>query len=79
MEGLNVILDSADSVAHTVLGHHIESIQLWLWRTATEQHSSKISDLLLPNLVKKKRLLSSLFSGIRFFLLSGKIDLKKSR
>lgn len=75
MEGLKVILDSADSVAHTVFGHHIESIQLWLWRTATEQHASKISDLLLPNLVKK----TSLFSGIRFFLLSGKIDLKKSR
>jgi len=77
MEGLNVILGSADSVAHTVLGRHIESIQLWLWRTATEQHSSKISDLLLPNLVKKTFVVFA-FLRDTFFLLSGKIDLKKS-
>ncbi|KAI9231853.1 MAG: hypothetical protein BYD32DRAFT_455878 [Podila humilis] len=51
MEGLNATLGSADSIAHTVLGHHIESIQLWFWRMTTEQHSSKISDLLLPNLL----------------------------
>ncbi|KAG0036497.1 hypothetical protein BGZ82_004124 [Podila clonocystis] len=51
MEGLNTTLGSADSVAHTVLGRHIESIQLWLWKTATAEHQSRVSDLLLPNLL----------------------------
>ncbi|KAG0026605.1 hypothetical protein BGZ81_006236 [Podila clonocystis] len=51
MEGLNATLGSADSVAHTVLGRHIECIQLWLWETATAQYQSRVSDSLLPNLL----------------------------
>ncbi|KAG0362650.1 hypothetical protein BG005_004767 [Podila minutissima] len=51
MEGLNATLSSADSIAHSVLGRHIEYIQLWLWKTAKVQHPSRISDLLLPNLL----------------------------
>ncbi|KAF9332459.1 hypothetical protein BG006_004662 [Podila minutissima] len=51
MEGLNATLGSADSIAHSVLGRHIESIQLWLWKTAKMQHPSRSSDLLLSNLL----------------------------
>ncbi|KAG0096363.1 hypothetical protein BGZ93_004678 [Podila epicladia] len=51
MEGLNTTLGSVDSIAHSVLGRHTESIQLWLWKTAKVQHPSRISDLLLPNLL----------------------------